>query len=344
MSNFGDVRDHLPRSVGTSVPVGHPLPLPAGGLSCDFGYVQLHAAFVLLHLAVLCWFLYSAPHTLRTLRGFIAGGSAFTIATHALLSGQCGSKSVALVMHPHLWCITPSPHCRVHDLLVLINTLPTAAVATYFVAFQAFKSDGARRAGTLMFLIALAILNMMACCWWIHSPSWHSESLRVVRLLTFMMVLVAEYRQKEMAAPAPEWLWLFAFFALGAVIRQPGVVVPQGGESSIVHGNPGPVYHTSFTVMQLAIFSRFLYESNHAPMILRCLICAWTAVSVSYHALIGSWPSPLVSAVLHAYFETVPLARVTMLHWVMNQLIVSVIATHFIIRNSQPQQDWPSWP
>ena len=101
---------------------------PAAEVNCHFGFHQHHATFALLYLAMLGWFLYSAPRsTPGALSGLIAACIALIITVHALLGGVCGSPAIAMAVH-----VTRLPLYRILWLLMIADSLAPCAVAAHF--------------------------------------------------------------------------------------------------------------------------------------------------------------------------------------------------------------------
>ena len=133
-------------SLNNRVPHGQ----PAAELNCRFGYPEHHAAFALLHVAVLGWFIYAAPRAAWGLHGLVGGSGVFFILIHALLGGVCSSTTISAAVHAHL-PTSPLSHIRLYG--VAGHGLFACAFAVHFELLQ---SEGAARTAKLVFLIIMA--------------------------------------------------------------------------------------------------------------------------------------------------------------------------------------------
>ena len=136
-----------------------------------------HFVFVLLHGALLGWFLYSVPRFPRFLLGLGGGITSFTIGCHMLLSSMCSSPTVATAVFDY---VASSPLSRAHragegregrsvswltNVGWVINGLVTAAVAMHFVKLEL---KGTPRVAKL--LIGLLICLSLATVWKFGEP------------------------------------------------------------------------------------------------------------------------------------------------------------------------------
>ena len=127
--------------------------------SCRDGHAGQHTTFVLLHAAILTWFLYSTPHTPKLLRGLVGGAGAFTIGFHTLLGSVCWSSAAAAAMRVHM---ASSPLHRIRPLQWTVESLLASAIAAFIV----LKSERPGRAAKLSLLSVFALAHLLSLVWW----------------------------------------------------------------------------------------------------------------------------------------------------------------------------------
>ena len=135
--------------------------LPAGEPNCRFGYTEHHAAYALVHLSVLGWFLYAARRVPSLLRGLISGGALFAVTFHALVGGACSSAAVTAAVHAHF---PSSPFLVVHIIHLVVTGMLSSAVAVHFIRLEG--GEGAQRSAKLGFLGANTLASLFAIGSW----------------------------------------------------------------------------------------------------------------------------------------------------------------------------------
>ena len=134
---------------------------PIAEVSCRVGYTEHHGIFALLHLALPVFVLhFKQKRVPRLLSGSIGASAVLTVASYALLGGICWSPTISAVVHAHF---ASFPVLRLAGLLYALNCVATAAVSSHCVALQ---SEGTVRKAKLAILSVLALLNILAQCWW----------------------------------------------------------------------------------------------------------------------------------------------------------------------------------
>ena len=133
----------------------HALQICTHFISC-----RLHTIFVLLNLAVLGWFLYSAPRASWLLRSLIGGATAFAVGFHALLGNVCFASTLAAVIHAQFSSFQVA---GIRMVYCLAESLLASAVAADLVLLQ---SEGAGRTSKLRFLGVVALIGTVALGWW----------------------------------------------------------------------------------------------------------------------------------------------------------------------------------
>ena len=104
------------------------------------------------------------------------------------------------------------------------------------------------------------------------------------------------------------------------------------GEPSCQFGSTE--HHIAFSLLFLLLLGRFLHLSSRAPRLLCVVNGLGAASAAALHGLMGGVCfSPTVAAALHAQFETSPLSRLIVLHLLVNSLVASAVAAHFVFRS-----------
>ena len=151
-----------------------------GELSCRFGYLEHHAVFALLQIAVLVWFLHSAPRAPSLLRGLIAGNTLFNIAIHMLLCGTCRLSFISVAVHAHLHSFPPFQ-------MFSVGGVVNSAVTAHFV----MRDSGRIAAAKLVLLLLTAAVHILALgsWWWTPTKQLTAQTMLIVHLSAAFMAL-----------------------------------------------------------------------------------------------------------------------------------------------------------
>ena len=152
------------------------------GLTCRFGYTELHAVVALLHLAVCARFFSVAFRAPWHLCCLVVGGTAFNVVFRALLSGVCSSTKISAAVHT-LFVSSPFSPIFLSHTMWAGNALIACAVAVHILLRS---SEAVGSAAKLAVLGVVALLNTVAVgWWWTHDLTRHT--VRAVGTTTLIL-------------------------------------------------------------------------------------------------------------------------------------------------------------
>ena len=153
--------------------------------NCPLGYVEGHAAFGLLYLAVFGWLLYSKPPAPRLLYGIVGGGTVLSVAFHTLLGGLCASATLLAAVRDHF---KTSPIFQIRVLYMLGGHVLMSALAAYF--FRLKGGQAATRKASVLILTGLVCACVLGWWWWSAAVDTAVQAVQVPWVLGLLQPIL----------------------------------------------------------------------------------------------------------------------------------------------------------